>query len=498
MNKTIDFSIPQRQSILGIVVMFFMTAQKIVRAFWPILIIWIVKFNQTDKVIFFSTIFGSLLVIALFALAQYYYFTFYIDSETQEFIIQKGVFNKSKIAIQLHKIQQVNIEQTLIQRIVDVHKLVIDTAGSDKKEGTIYAVTKEIAQILKEKLVLQSETTTDSNSSIESQNTQVESTIVKVDIGSLFKIGLTSNYVRSFALILLFIATIFENLNKFNSNDIENRVVNYLDNLSLYFSIMLVLGIFIVVAVLVNIVRTIVKYFDLQIKKDKESILISYGLINIKNTILTPNKVQKIRIVQNYFQKKWNVTSLNIEQSSNALEKHKDKLIVPGCTENEKEEILKILFNKLPNKGKMILPNWRKLALNIAFFLLLPLIVFNVINSFYELITLTSAIFISIFFIVFAGLLIGFSFRNYKLFVSKDFIMQQNGAWDKELNIIEPYKIQAIKTQQFFWQKSTNIGSVKVITAGGTIEFSTANYIVIKQLVNYWLYQVESTNRNWI
>jgi putative membrane protein len=91
-----------------------------------------------------------------------------------------------------------------------------------------------------------------------------------------------------------------------------------------------------------------------------------------------------------------------------------------------------------------------------------------------------------------------FSFKNYKLSVSNDFIIKQNGAWDIDTTIIEPYKIQAIETQQFFWQKGTNIGSVTLSTAACNIEFSTANYSEIKKLVNYWLYQVETTNKNWM
>jgi putative membrane protein len=99
---------------------------------------------------------------------------------------------------------------------------------------------------------------------------------------------------------------------------------------------------------------------------------------------------------------------------------------------------------------------------------------------------------------VFSTLMIYFSFRNYKLFVSKKFIIQNEGAWDVDSSIILPSKIQAITTQQFFWQKRTNIGSVNLSTAGGNINFTTGNYSEIKELVNYWLFQVENSNKNWM
>ena len=44
-----DFSRPQRQSLVGVVVMFGNTLQKMVRALWPILIVWIFKFQELNK-----------------------------------------------------------------------------------------------------------------------------------------------------------------------------------------------------------------------------------------------------------------------------------------------------------------------------------------------------------------------------------------------------------------------------------------------------------------
>jgi putative membrane protein len=39
---------------------------------------------------------------------------------------------------------------------------------------------------------------------------------------------------------------------------------------------------------------------------------------------------------------------------------------------------------------------------------------------------------------------------------------------------------------------------VTLSTAGGTVSFTTGNYTEIKQLVNYWLYEVETWEKNWM
>ena len=499
MSVMTNFSQPQKQSLLGVVVMFANTLQKTVRAFWPILLIWLVKFDSLNKAMIFGGIVAVISIIAVFSYLQYHFFTFHIDEETNEFIIQKGVLNRTKIAIQLHKIQQVNINQSLIQRLIGVYKLEIDTAGSDKKEASISAISHELATILKERLINHYEI---ENPIFEENIEEKLISFLKISLLSLIKIGFTSNYVKSFALLFVFFTTIIENIRQLSDNEVinEDDVSNYFDRFSMYSSIGLGIVIVIILVLMVNLVRTIIKYFDFSIQKNKHSILLSYGLLATKNTLLNPNKVQKIVITQNFFQKKLDILTIGVHQASSDAEKvkEKDKIEVPGCTKLESDEILKLLFNKHPKKGKLYLPNWRKLAVNLFFLLFLPLLIYFIIKLNSDFFTWNEWFIYSTIFTFFAGILIWFSYKNYKLFVANDFIIKQNGAWDIDNSIVEPYKIQAITTQQFFWQKATNIGSVTLSTAGGTIRFSTGNYTEIKNLVNYWLYQVEISDKNWM
>jgi putative membrane protein len=500
MNNPIDFSQPQRQSLPGILVMFANSLQKTVRAIWPMLILWLVKFDSLNKLLFFGSIAAVVVLIGVISYLQYLFFTFHIDEENNEFVIQKGVFNKTRITIQLHKIQQVNINQSLIQRLVGVYKLEIDTAGSDKKEASISAISHELATILKERLI--NHTQQEAVESIENISEEVVATsFIKIGLPSLIKIGFTSNYIKSFALIFLFFTTIVENLQQLNAEVIdEDQVTNYLDKLPVYTSILLVIVVFIGLVLIVNLVRTILKYFDFTVQKSKQAIILSYGLLSTKNTLLNPNKVQKIKITQNYFQKKLDVTTIAIHQASSDVEKvkEKDQIEVPGCAKYERNAILKLLLGKLPQKGTKYLPNWRKLAVNTFFFLVVPLLITFLLNHKTQFVTETEWFIYAVIFTIFVAVMLWFSFKNYKLFVSNDFIIKQNGAWDIDTTIIEPYKIQAIETQQFFWQKATNIGSVTLSTAGGIVSFTTGNYSEIKELVNYWLYEIETWEKNWM
>ena len=151
--KQINFDLPQRQSVIGIIVLFTDVFQNIIRAIIPLIAIWIFKFDQINKIYLFLALFILIAIISIVAYIQFINFTFYIDTKKNEFIINKGVFNKTKIVIQLNKIQQVNINQSFIQKIIKVYSLDVDTAGSSNKEVNIRAISKQLADALKTKLL---------------------------------------------------------------------------------------------------------------------------------------------------------------------------------------------------------------------------------------------------------------------------------------------------------------------------------------------------------
>ncbi|HSD14990.1 MAG TPA: PH domain-containing protein [Flavobacterium sp.] len=504
MNKS-EFNQPQRQSLIGVLVMFADTLRKIVRALWPLLLVWVFKFNEMNKLFLVLTLIGVVSIVGIIAYLQYLNFTFFIDDQNDEFVINKGVLNKSKIAIQLHKIQQVNINQSLIQKIIGVHALDIDTAGSSKKEVSIRAISHDLAIALREKLLAESRRVSVNEEPSDVTSTETERPFIAIGFLSLVKIGITSNYVRSFGLLLAFFFTLFENIQNLaqNSNAIDKvdaEIENYINqNMAMYSLMILLLVVFFLILV-INLFRTIIRYFDFKITKQNSSLLLSYGLLNTKNTIIKPGKVQIVALSQNWLQKKMNVLNFKIKQASGSeteKENKKAAIEIPGCDEVEKEAILKLLFGQIPEKGVMLKPNFRKLLFPTLFLIVLPVFVifgygFSTDDKIFDYIFFLPV------YLVFVVLLLYFGFRNYRLFVNQQYIIKQSGAWDIDNEIIEPHKIQAIRVSQFFWHKRANIGSVTITTAGGDLSFHLGNFTKIKELVNLWLYQVETTKENWM
>lgn len=498
-----SFNQPQRQSKVGILVMFFYTLQKLARAFLPIILIFFFKSEKLSLLFVIPGVLASLLILGVFAYFSYLNFTFFIDEDNEEFIINEGVFNKTKTAIKLDKIQQVNINQSFIQKIIGVYALEVDTAGSAAKEGSIKAISHQLAIALKARLldnekqvIPQVESATDTAFVVPEE----PKPFIKIGFFTLLKIGVTSNYIRSVGLLFLFYSTIQENLRNFSDTDYldGSQLDDFFAAQSILRAVLIVGIVLITIVLIVNIVRTVVKFFDFTISKQKGSLLLSYGLFNSKSTIIKPEKVQITTITRNFFQRKMDILEIKIQQAtSNESVSKKDVTEIPGCNEREMNEILKLIFDSVPTKGVMMKPNWRKLVFLLFLSIAIPLMLYFGFGIYLEPLAFDYS-FLAVGYTIFVAAIVFFGYRNNRLFVSDDYIIIQSGAWDVDNRIIEIGKIQALTTSQLFWHKAPDIGSLTIHTAGGDVQFSLGNFTMVKQYVNLWLYTVENKNINWM
>lgn len=501
---SIDFSQPQRQSAAGIIISGAYTVQQFVRAMIFPLIFFIVKANKMALLYIGFGLAGMLVLSLIYGYFYYLKFTFHLDTLKQEFIIDKGVFGRKHLTIPIEKIQQVNINQGFLQKLIGVYSLQIDTAGSDSKEVNISAISGQIAYALKEHLLNGNEQEAiNTYNEVDKSANQTETPFIKIGAITLLKIGLTSNYGQSVALLIGFGYAILHNIKellKALDND-HGQVEQIFTSGFTLISVGILISAIIAILLATNVIRTFVKYFDFQISKHHQSLLISSGLLAKKNTLLHPNKVQITSYSQNYFQKKIGLFNLTLKQGyagkeQSDKETRSNNMEVPGCSPLEKDEVLKMILSKLPTEGTRYKPNFRFMNLPILFYVILPLVIYL---AFYQFLPEIRPFYgLAIIYTLVVSFATYISYTKHRIIVSEDFIIKQSGIWDISQEIIEPHKIQSISTSQYPWHKSLDIGHVTLHTAAGNISFSYGNYTEIKTLVNWWLYQVESTPKDWM
>ena len=494
---TFSFHEDQRQSLSGIIVESAYLIQKTVKAFWGLVLVLALQADRIGWHYFILFLVLVLILVVIGGYLSYRNFTFRIDSQHQEFILQKGIFNKKQVVVQLAKIQQVNINQNFIQKMIDVYGVEIETAGSSKSEVQIRAVSKQVALALKSHLMEEASTIQEAGPSTPS--TAIPQSFIHVSPLSLVKMGLTSRYVESFFLLLAFLSAIYNNVKDIWWNDEESEDEFYQlvsTHLGVQFIVSLIIGLFII-TILFNLIRTILVYYDLSITKQGGSLNIAYGLFNSKSTVIHPQKVQKIAYQNNYFQRKMNLYELCIQQpTSDVHTDKKAKIRMPGCNQRELDAIIKFVLDKPISQGHLLKPNIRKIIAPLVFLLLLPLgilLLLQINTSVPEVVY-----YMAFFYLLLTGTLIYFGYRNNRLYINKDFVIKQSGIWDIQTEIIEPYKIQAISIKQNFWHRRSDIGHIVLHTAGGDLSFRFGDYTALKKYVDILTYQIETSSRNWM
>ncbi|WP_113663129.1 PH domain-containing protein [Pedobacter nanyangensis] len=499
---SLDFSQPQRQSAAGIIINGAYVAQHLVRAMFIPLALFIVKANKTALL---YTAFGIIALVVLALVYGYLYylkFTFYLNPLKQEFVIEKGIFSRKHLTIPVEKIQQVNINQGFLQKLIGVYQLQIDTAGADSKEVDIRAISGEIAQALRQHLLHGQQAPAVQEIGIET-STNTDIPLIKIKASTLLKIGLTSNYGQSFALLIGFGYAAFHNIKellKAFDND-NGQIEQFVKSGFTLFSIGILLAAIAVLLLATNIIKTFIKYFDFQLSKHSQSLLISAGLLTKKNTLLHPNKVQITEYSQNYLQKKIGLFKMLLKQAHAGREQSEKEMKnnnteIPGCSAAEKDELLRMILDKLPEEGSTFKPNWRYLNLPVLFQVFLQMLIYS---TFYYFIPEVSAYYpLAVAYFVIAFIMTYIGYTKHRITVSENYIIKQSGIWDISQEIIEPHKIQSISTSQYPWHKKLDIGHVTFHTAAGSISFGYGNFTEINTLVNYWLYQVESSDEEWM
>lgn len=503
----IDLNQPQRQSKKGLVIIFFNVVKPFIKSFLPLFLIIFFRDEDSNRTMKIAVIFGvAFVLISILSVLNFLYFKFYINSNSNEFIIEKGWLNKSKTVIKLDKIQQVNLNQKFLHQLLNLYSVEVETAGSSKTEVKIYAVSGSVAQALKKKLLEKDETINEhlqfKSDPIENQTivNQPKKKFIEISLSSLVKVGITRNYLQTFSLLFVILIQVVEKIQDYYREDDINVYSQFGDyaekNISLMLLPFFIIGIFLLVLI-INLVRTLLKYYNYKIDVVHRKLFISYGLFETKNTIIKSQRVQILKITQNYFQKLFNVLMLKILQtdSDENTTKKGIGIDIPGVNSLEKEAILEQIFKKEIQLVNGIKPSIRKFVVHFIWFSIFPSMVYFAIAWFqFEGIY----IFLTIPLFLITALYQWITYKNAFFYFTEHFIVQKSGFWDVTYSIIEPHKIQKITTYQRIWHLNLNLGSVVLYTAGGYLSFSIADETEIRNRVNFWLYNIEKHNLNWM
>lgn len=492
---------PERQSPVAILLILFKFIGNLLRQAWPFVIVLLLRPSsfKGDSWTLWAIGLGSLSTLA--SIVAYFKFYYYVKDE--ELIIEKGLFQKTRLNIPFDRIQTINFRQNPIHRFFNVVSLDIDTAGSKGKEFSITALDKVKAETIRSFLIahIPKEKTVDTENEETLTEIIEDKKLIHLSIKDLLKIGVGQNHLRGLGIIFGTAFTMLEIMGDADSTQrgIVRQLYALFDFGKTHTDLQLVLyavPLLILFLLISSFVMTIFKYYDLRFLKTTKGFKVITGLFNRREQSASMQKIQMIRWSNNPLKKIFALFDLRLLQASSSRINRKQAFYIPGIYD---EQLTAVRESYFPGEQKIVFETHHisKRIIFKRFWLygILPMIpgffFFNVMN--YGP--------ISILWWLWLPLIIWTSFlyhRNWRYHVSEEGIRTTKGIFGRSHTLLKWTKIQGARLQQSIFQARRGYTDLQLFTAAGTIVIPYIEEEKARKMIDFALYKVESSQVSWM
>lgn len=499
MDSNHNFSEFSRQSLKGVIIIYLNGIVKIIKKTWVLWVLLIARFSKytsTENKYILLCISLFLFFLLIRSYLMFKFFQFKLDKDT--FVLKQGVLSRKKTTVLFERIQNVNFEQNIVQQIINVYGVSIETAGSKKTEIKIKALSHSKAIALKKRIF---------EKSISINKEEVDKIVepfLKINFKNLLRVSLTENHIYSSILLLTVLVSGYQQIKDvvvyfIEKKDFETSIANSGEIiLGSFVFIFLAIALFIIGSILVSFVRVIVMHFELHVYLKKNTFEITQGLFKKKTVVLRKEKVQNITISTNPIKRKLGISFVSFKQavSGGGKKKREKEIKIVGCNAKQLEEIKSILFNtnKLDGEYKEIPHTYYKTkSLYGAALLLILTNVFLFWTIKRVDVLYSNFLLIPLFYFLITK-------RVKKSFFKKtnDLLVVGSGLIETHYTYLELFKIQNIKMKQTIFQEKRNIVDLVLQTASGKIKIPCVKEERAMEIYNQILYKVESSNKRWM
>lgn len=491
--EPIDFSQPARQSSKGILVIFALNTFKFIRRYFVLFLALGLSLSKRESLSFLNTnnltliIMGVFLMIFLVSILKYLHFKFHLDEG--HFYLSSGIVNKDMTVIPKSKIQNINIKQNLIQQMFNVVSLTVETAGDDKAEIEINALSRATALDLKKQLFDKKQ-----NTDFEIVEKPFQSSVFfRASVQRLLLEGISQNHLKSFLIIVSFVFGLyneFENyLQDLGISDRLQSAVNVENGslLNLILANVFIVGLAVLGSMLFSIISTFISNFNLEVVENQDTIEINKGLFNKLSLILVPVKIQNIIIKTNRLKQYFGLHTLYIKQAMINKKQQRNFKIV-ALEKDQVAHLVQKVFVNYTDEGTYEKPDVyykRLLALR-------SLVIGGFINIAAYFIFGNYFWLINIVIISWIVLFVHLTYKKSSYQITDEYLMVNSGFIDRVRNISELHKIQSVELKQSIFQKRKNIASISIATASDKVKIPYITEENAKSILDFLLFKMES------
>ena len=504
-----DLSTPTRQSPIAIFLILWKVLRQLFRQAWPLLLIMLFRnlnfdfttnsSSRTEDPFFTKVLIAITIFSTISSLIAYFKFYYYIKDN--EFVIEKGLFQKVKINLPFDRIQTINFEQSPIHQLFNIVRMDVDSAGSVQSEIAIQAISRKDAEYIRSYIMAEKAKIAPSSKEevLVEEIEPKEEILLRHSPLDLLKIGVSQNHLRGLGIIFGFFFWIFQSLEDFLPDFTEGQDPKaYIENLGLNFDgsmLLYLLFLLLFLSVLISLFSTVLRYFGLQFAKTEKGFKVVSGLFTKREQSANINKIQLIRWGDSILKRIFGIFRLHLYQASSAALSASKAIGVPGCYS---EQINTVRATYFPDEHQHtyevhgispLIIGRRVLYKGLLPAVLLAVFFYQETNYYYL------AWLLLIPFVYFTSRIFH---KNWKVHINKEGIHTEQGIIGKNYALLKWYKIQSVTIRQSLYQQRKEVADVYFFTAAGSVKIPYFPLAKAQAIKDYVLYKVETDTRDWM
>ena len=244
------------------------------------------------------------------AAAKYALYRWRVDGD--ELLLRSGVLNRQNRVIPLARVQNVEVRQSLMQRLSGVAEVRVETAGSSAEAEAVLSVLG-LAQAQSLRTELLARRRAQAPGAEEDAAARAEAPpLARLSTGDLLLAGATANEAGVIAVALGGLIQLADDLPGAFFQAAVERAVERVEGAFVLFGIVLVF-VFLLLGWMISIAGAVVRYHGFTLAVDGAELRKRYGLLTVHEASVPLHRVQAIRVEETFLRRWFGLASLMIE-----------------------------------------------------------------------------------------------------------------------------------------------------------------------------------------
>ena len=439
----------------------------------PLAVVLATRGDIVEKLKVIGTVAAVVLIVA--SVLRYLFFRFRLEDDS--ILIREGVLKKKQTDIKFDRIQGINTQQNFIDRYFGLVTVRFETAGSSDDEGVLPAIRRDLAESLKERIGRQSGRAPEASD--DDIDAELEP-LIQLDWRDMVRIGLADKRIF---LVLALIGPFFEQMGDKIEENIAPVIEKAVEGAMQYgvapgagiifafvFAICLSL-------MLIAIAAAFLRYHRFRLFLDRRRLRSHGGLLTTHEVSMGLDKIQTLRLQQGIMLRWLKRFRMTARQARSSHKNDSSKnFTIPVVTTTEAADLRELMLED-EGKGLVQDPSSPLFSPISKYSMRLPIMVF--------------------FWMPLVWPIIYSEWKHAGYLYTDHGLVRRSGVVGYRTVALLYRKVQRVTVRQSPLQRRKGLATLRVYMASGSVKVPYIEHSLAKNMRDYILYKVESSQRAW-